>query len=164
MKESLAQYMARYQQQLEQGTIQKAYKGLIDYLMALRNHLIHHYPQDFTAGNLYQGYMDYSYFSFTPEALKIKKLKTVIVFYHEKARFQICLAGQNKQIQEKYWQLLKNECWSSYLIPNTAQDFIVESVLVEKPDFDSLEALTTKIETLSMKFIQDMTQALNRLS
>lgn len=163
MKEPLAQYMAQYQQQLEHGTLQKAYKGLMDYLMALRSHLIHQYPKGFVAGKLYQGYMDYSYFSFTPEALTIKKLKTVIVFDHEKARFRICLAGQNKHIQEKYWQLLKNDSWPSYLIPNTAQNFIVESVVVEKPDFDSLEVLTGKIERLSMEFIQDMIKTLNRL-
>jgi len=37
--ESFHEYMNEYKKQLEKGIIQKAYKGLMEYIMALRTHL-----------------------------------------------------------------------------------------------------------------------------
>lgn len=157
MEKSLNNYLKEYKGLLERGTLQKAYRGLMMYISNLRIHFINKYPNGFAAGNVYQGYMDISYFSFTPESLKQKKLKIVIVFDHEKMQFDVCLAGQNKQIQEKYWKLLKNKPWSRYELSSTPQDFIVGTTLADKPDFDNLNGLTKQIENGVMKFIRDIT-------
>jgi hypothetical protein len=42
--EALAQYTNEYRKQLKKGVIQKAYKGLMDYILGLRAHFEREYP------------------------------------------------------------------------------------------------------------------------
>ena len=86
--------------QLEKGSIQKAYLGLMEYMMGLRTHLKKKYPEHFVSG-FYQGYMDMSYFSFTPKSLKSRDLKIAIVFVFDTFRFEVWLGAKNKEVQEK---------------------------------------------------------------
>ena len=88
------------------------------------------------------------------QAAKKQKLKIAIVFNHQKIRFEIWLAGQNKQIQKKYWEIFKGSDWNKYHIPSTINDgfSIVDNILVENPNFDDLEILTEQIETKTMEF------------
>lgn len=155
-----AEFISEYKEQLEIGSIQKAYKGLIEYIMALKTHFTNKYPNGFTPGHLYCGYMDITYFTFTPDYLKNQKLKVAVVFEHEKMQFRVCLAGQNKQIQKKYWQIFKDNCWNKYYIPPTPQDVVIENVLVENSDFTNLDSLTEQIEAGTMSFIKDIMQVL----
>ncbi len=160
MKESLSQNIKDYKKQMELGNIPKAYKGLMEYIMNLRTHFITKFPDDFIVGNLYQGYMDMTYFPFTPKSLKSQKLKIGLVFNHEKIQFEIWLVGQNKQIQKKYWDLFKGSDQNKYTLSTTAKDSIVEHVLVDNPDFSQLDSLTKKIENGTLKFIKDITNVL----
>jgi hypothetical protein len=77
---------------------------------------------------------------------------------HETFRFEVWLAGYNKQVQSKYWKLFKESNWNQYhLVPTTqGVDSILESVLVDNPDFRDLEALTTQIERETLNFIKDV--------
>jgi hypothetical protein len=99
-----------------------------------------------------------TYFSFTPESLKNKKLKIAIVFIHDKIRFEVWLAGVNKNIQKQYWKMFTESNWNKYNIPPAIEgtDSIVENVLVENPDFNDLEALTNQIENETLKFSKDI--------
>ncbi len=160
MKESLHQNIEDYKKQMELGTVPKAYKGIIEYLMNLRTHFINQYPTEFIVGTLYQGYMDMSYFPVTPKSLKTQKLKIGLVFNHQKIRFEIWLVGQNKQIQKKYWNLFMGSDWNKYVISKTAQESIIEHILVENPDFGKMNLLTEKIENETRKFIKDITDVL----
>lgn len=161
MKASLGQYIEEYTRQLESGNVPKGYKGLMEYLMSLRTRFIKLYPTEFTVGRFYQGYMDMSYFAITPKSLKSQKIKIGVVFNHEKIRFEIWLVGQNKQVQKEYWSLLKGRDWNKYRISQTAQDSIIEHVLVEKPDFSDMDSLTEKIENETVKFIKDIIAVLS---
>ena len=156
--ESLHVYMNEYRKQLAVGAIQKAYKGLMEYIMDLRTFLMNKYPDYFVSGGIYYGYMDMTYLSFYPESIKQRKLKIAIVFVHERFRFEVWLAGYNKQVQSKYWKLFKESDWNQYhLVPTTqGVDSIIESVLVDNPDFRDLEALTTQIERETLIFIKDI--------
>jgi hypothetical protein len=109
---SFNENMIEYRKQLEQGSIRQAYKGLMEYIMDLRIHLQKKYPDYSVSGNIYYGYMDMTYFSFTPEQLKNKKLKIAIVFQHKSTSYEIWLAGYNKQIQTEYWNLFKEKKFS----------------------------------------------------
>ena len=42
--ESLHAFMNEYRKQIEKGYIQKAYKGLMEYIMGLRTHLNKKFP------------------------------------------------------------------------------------------------------------------------
>lgn len=151
-----------YKAQLEKGIIQKAYRGIIAYVMNLKNHLANTYSDEFIVSHMYQGYMDASYFTFTPMCLKAQKLKIAIIFYHDRTSFEICLVGQNKQVQKKYRELFNSSDWKESQIAPTAEDgfAILYEILVEKPNFDTPGALSKEIETKALKFINSITMVL----
>ncbi|MDD5604347.1 MAG: hypothetical protein RBR99_01705 [Dehalococcoidales bacterium] len=154
---SLKEYIEEYQKQLEKGVVQKAYQGLMGYVMDLRMHFSKKYP-DFAPGNIYQGYMDMTYFPIFPIELTSRKLKIAIVLIHEKIRFEIWLAAQNKQIQSEYRKLFKEDDWTKYRIPAGGKgvDSIVEYTLADNPDFGDLNALTKQIEKDTLAFIDEI--------
>jgi hypothetical protein len=156
--ESFHEYTEEYRKHLEKGAIQKAYKGLMEYIMELKTYFKNKYPDYFVSGSLYYGYMDMTYFSFFPESFKQRQLKIAIVFIHEAFRFEVWLAGYNKQVQSKYWKLIKESGWNQYqLVPSTqGADSIIESIVVDHPDFRDLDALTKQIEGATLKFIEDV--------
>ena len=161
---SFHEYMDEYRKQMPKGDIAEAYKGLMDYIMNLRTHFQNKYPDYFVSGSIYYGYMDMTYFSFFPESLKSRKLKIGIVFIHETCRFEVWLFGYNKQVQSKYWKLIKESDWKKYHIPSTIKgnDSIIESILVDKPDFSDLDTLTKQIEKGTLKFIEDVENFLSK--
>ena len=161
----LRESMLEYRDQLKKGIIQKAYKGLMDYIMDLRAYFNNKYPDHFVPGNIYFGYMDMTYFSFTSKALKDRNLKVAIVFVHEAFRFEAWLAAVNKQVQEKYWKMIRESGWDKYhLVPDVkGNDAILEHVLVGDPDFGDLDALTSQIEKETLKFIEDVESFLKGL-
>ena len=156
--ESFHEHMNEFRNQLEKGSIQKAYQGLMEYIMGLRTYLQNKYPDYAVSGSIYYGYMDMTYFAFTPKSLKDRKLKIAIVFVYETFRFEIWLAGNNKAVQEKYWKSFKESGWDKYhIVPSTrGVDAIVEHVIVENPDFSDLDALTNRIENETLTFIKDV--------
>ena len=158
------EYISEYRKQIKKGVIQEAYKGLMEYIMSLRTYFKNKYPDYFVSGNIYFGYMDMTYFSFIPESLKQKKLKIAIVFIHETCRFEVWLGGYNKQVQNKYWKLLKESNWNKYRIVSPAKgvDSIIEYNLVDKPDFNNLDSLTKQIESGTLKFIKDVENFLTK--
>jgi len=162
--ESFNEYMYEYKKQMERGYIRKAYKGLMEYIMSLRTHFKSKYPEYSSSGSIYHGYMDMTYFPLFPKSLKSRKLKIAIVFVHAKTRFEVWLAGNNKQVQAKYWQLLKDSGWNKFRIPSTIKgtDSIVEHILVDQPDFSDLDTLTKQIETEALNFISDIEDFLSK--
>ncbi len=158
------EYMNEYRKQMEKGDIREAYKGLMEYIMELKLYLKNKYHDYFVSGSIYYGYMDMTYFSFIPESLKLRKLKVAIVFCHDTFRFEVWLAGYNKQVQTKYWKLFKESDWNKYRIPSTIKsvDSIIEYDLVGNPDFSDLDALTKQIETGTLTFIKDVEDFLSK--
>ncbi len=155
--DSFSEHMKEYRKQMMRGVIKEAYKGLMEYLMNLRLHFKNKYPNYFV-GALYEGYMDMTYFSFSPQSLKDRKLRIAIVFIHDAVRFEVWLAGYNKEIQTKFWKLFKESHWGKYhIVPTTkGVDSILEYILVENPDFSDLDNLTEQIEKETLKFVKDV--------
>jgi hypothetical protein len=162
--EPFHEYMDEYRKQLGKGAISKAYKGLMEYILDLRTHLKNKYPDYFVSGGIYYGYMDMTYFSFCPESIKRRNLKIAIVFIHAACRFEVWLAGYNKQVQSKYWQLIKESDWNKYHLVSTTKgvDSIIEYILVDDPDFSDLDALTKQIEAAALEFIIDVESFLSK--
>jgi len=162
--ESFHEYINEYRKQMKKGDIKKAYKGLMEYIMDLRTYFNNKYPDYFVSGSIYQGYMDMTYFSFIPESLKSKKLRIAIVFCYDTFRFEVWLAGYNKQIQTKYWKLFKENDWNQYHVPSTIKgvDSIIEYILVDNPDFSNLDIITKQIEKGTLKFIKDIENFLSK--
>ena len=161
---SFHEQIKEYKKQLEKGDIKEAYRGLMEYIMGLRSYFKNKYPDYFVSGSIYYGYMDMTYFSFIPESLKRRKLRIAIVFIHDTCRFEVWLAGYNKQVQTKYWKLVKEIDWNKYRIPSTTKgvDSIIEYILVDNPDFSDLDTLTKQIERGTLKFIKDVENFLSK--
>jgi hypothetical protein len=155
---SFAEAMQEYKEQLAQGAIQTAYKGLMDYMQALKTHFKTRYPEYAVSGSLYFGYMDMTYFALVPAALKSRGLKIAVVFLHEEFRFEVWLSGANRQVQAQYWERIKAAGFEKYrLVPDPlTADAILEQTLADNPDFSDLDALTEKIERGVMEFIGEV--------
>ena len=152
------EYMLEYKKQMKKRDVIQAYSGLMKYIMDLRTYFQKKYPEYNISGNIYQGYMDMTYFSFFPESLKQKNLKVGIVFIHESCKFEVWLFGYNKKIQNENWNKIKESSWDKYrLVPTTkGYDSIIEHILVDNPDFSNLDSLTKQIEKETLKFIKDV--------
>jgi hypothetical protein len=162
--EPFHEYINEYKKQMEKGCINKAYKGLMEYVLSLRTYFKNKYPDHFVSGSVYFGYMDMTYFSFYPGSIGDRELKIAIVLIHESMRFEVWLAGYNKQVQSKYWKMFKESSWNKYhIVPTTkGADSILEHTLVKDPDFRDLEKLTKQIEKGTMKFIEDVESFLSK--
>lgn len=158
----LNNYIKEYRVQLSKGHLQKAYKAIMTFMSGLGSYLEKRYPGH-TIGSLYFGYMDMTYFAFTPTCLKDRKLKIAIVYLHEQGRFEAWLGGSNKKIQAEYIELFSGKNLGGYKLSKALPgvDSIMEWILVEQPDFDQPEELKIEIEKKILEFINDIDAMLN---
>ena len=122
--ESFDKYLTEYRKQLQKGTVKEAYKGLMGYIDNLRLHLKNKYP-DYFISDVHYGLMDYTYFYFFPKTLKRQNLKIMILFIHESFKFEVLLAGYNKNVQAQYWKLSKKTVGINTILPHPQQKAIL---------------------------------------
>ena len=151
---SIREDMDEFRGQLRNGSIQKAYHALLSYMMSLRTHFKKMYPSYGISG-LYQGYLDMTYFAILPASLKQRDLKIAMVFNYEAFGFEGWLAGANRKVQKKYFELVKKSQWNEYRLVTPAKgvDSIIERNLAEDFDFDDLDSLTARIEENTAEFV-----------
>ncbi|HPR34286.1 MAG TPA: hypothetical protein PKY64_01325 [Anaerolineaceae bacterium] len=161
--QSLNESVKEYTAQLQHGQIQKAYKGIMTFMSSLKAHLKNQHPE-YTATALYFGYMDMTYFAFTPLDLKQRSLKIAIVYLHEQNRFEIWLGGANRKVQAEYIELFKAKDLDGLLLSEVKPgvDSIIELRLIEKPDFDHPEKLMLAIESKVIAFTGKIKELLPR--
>ena len=154
-----------YKKQMKKGDIQVAYSGLMAFIISLRNYLHAKHPAFYVSGNFYQGYLDFSYFSFTPKALQKRRLRIAVVFIHETLAFKVWLGGLNKKVQANYWEKIVEKGWNKYSIPKSIEgiDYIVESNLATDPDFGHLKKLTNQLEKRILTFANDAERYISKL-
>ena len=159
--DSLNDHIREYRTQLDKGSIQKAYKGIMAFMSGLSAYLARRHP-DYSVSALYYGYMDMTYFAFTPADFKTKKLKIAIVYLHEQGRFEVWLGGSNRKIQAEYIELLRHKDIGKYKLSQSLPgvDSIIEATLVNQPDFDNSEELKKDIESKTIEFINDVSSVL----
>ena len=155
---SLSDAMSEYRVQMQKGVIQQAYRGLMDYMSALKTELKAKHPDYQVSGSLYFGYMDMTYFAFTPPALKEMGLKIAIVFVHETFAFEAWLSAANRGLLAQFAEQFKDAGWKKYRRVDAAQnpDAILEHTLAADPDFSDLPALSALIERETLAFCADM--------
>jgi len=160
---SIQEDMSELRRQLGKGSIQKAYRALLSYMMDLRTHFKNRYPDSAVSG-LYQGYMDMTYFALFPPSLKHRDLKIAIVFNYDAFRFEAWLTGRNRKVQQQYWELFRDSQWPKYRVitPGRGVDSVIECDLAKDFDFGDRDALTLSIETATAAFIDDVARFLSR--
>lgn len=147
----------RYHEELQKGYLQKAYRGIMEFMSGTRTYLSEMHP-DMITGALYQGFMDMTFFTMTPETLKTRKLKVAIVYLHDNNSFEVWLSGANRPVQSELIRSLKGIDLSGYELSEAAPgvDSIISFTIAEDPDFNETEALRMLLEAETMKFIADM--------
>lgn len=154
---SLKDSISEYQAALNKGDIQKAYRGIMSFMTDLKGILTKHHP-DYLSSALYTGYLDMSYFAFTPSELRNKKLKVAIVYLHAQGRFEVWLSGNNRKIQAEYIKQLSHTNIEGYQLSKVKPgvDSIIELIIVKQPDFDHPIDLKNQVITSTLKFIDDI--------
>ena len=158
---SIQKDMQELRRQLQSGSIQRAYRGLLRYMADLRTHIKSKFPT-YSVSGLYQGYFDMTYFALVPPSLGTRGLKIAIVFNYGAFRFEAWLAATNRQVQRQYWELLKDTRWAAYRVvaPAAGVDSIIECDLAHEFDLGNPDVLTAAIEKKVAKFTQDVERAL----
>jgi len=161
---TLQDSMTDFRKQLQKGSIQQAYRGLMEYMMGLRTRFAKDYPQYDVSGGLYPGYMDMTYFSIFPPALKARKLKIALVFRYDHFSFEVWLSGANRGALAEYRQWFVARGWDKYRLVDEAEnpDAVLEHMLAADPDFDDPEALTAQIEQGVVGFIEDVEKEITK--
>lgn len=142
----LNKYVSLYKEQLKKGDILIAYNELVKFVMKLRTDLMKSLSDQYSFAGILHGYMDYTYFYYSNDFLKSKKLKFGLVLNHLEMRFEIWLLGGTLPVQKEYWGLSKNTKWNKNRVEMPKYS-ILEAPLVENPDFNNLDILTEQIET-----------------
>jgi hypothetical protein len=145
--------MEEFRRLLKKGSIQTAYRALLLYMMGLRTHFKN--SRGGSVSGLYQGYMDMTYFALFPPSLRRRNLKIAIVFNYDAFRFEVWLSARNQELQRQYWELFKDTEWPGYRVaaPAKGVDSILECDLASDFDLDDPDALTARIETTTLAFI-----------
>lgn len=151
-----------YKELLKAGDIQIAYAGLVKYVQKLRTVFSKEFSNDYSVGNVLQGNMDYTYFYLANDSLTRNKLKFGLVLNHAEANFEIWLLGQTKDVQEKYWRILKNTKWIK--TSDMPQYSVFEFTLVKNPDFENLDKLTDELKRNFMAVSNEILASLNEVA
>ena len=150
-----------YTELLKEGKVPRAYRGILSFMSELLRHMSAVHPGH-TVSAMYVGFMDMTYFAFTPPELKSRSLKIAVVYLHEENRFEVWLGGGNRKIQAEYIERLSGADIGSYTLSKVSPgvDSIIEKRLVEHPDFDDREALISRLEKDVIAFVGDMIELL----
>ena len=146
----LNKYVSLYKEQLKKGDILIAYNELVKFVMKLRTDLMKSLSDQYSFAGILHGYMDYTYFYYSNDFLKSKKLKFGLVLNHLEMRFELWLLGGTLPVQKEYWELSKNTTWNKNRT-EMPQYSILEAPLVDNPDFNNLDALAEQIEAQMVK-------------
>lgn len=161
--ENLNKYISIYKEQLKKGDILIAYNELVKFVMKLRTDFIKSLSHHYSFTGILNGYLDFTYFYYSNDFLKSKKLKFGLILNHVEMRFEVWLLGNTKPIQQKYWELSKNTKWNKDKTEMPKYS-ILESIIVKDPDFDNLDKLIEQIETQMMKASDEVLDYLKTLN
>ncbi|WP_431164850.1 DUF7000 family protein [Tenacibaculum halocynthiae] len=161
--EDLNKYVSIYKEQLEKGHILIAYNELVKFIMKLRTDFIKSLSDQYSFAGILHGYMDYTYFYYSNDFLKSKKLKLGLVLNHVEMRFEVWLLGNTISNQKKYWELLKATKWNKDKTEMPKYS-ILETILIDDPDFNNLNSLSERIETKMIQVSDEILNYLNTLN
>ncbi len=154
--ESEQDYINELRTQLKKGSIQKGYRAILDFLLKARTSIQKKHPEYICPGTFYQGYFDMSYFAVLTPTLRNIGLKIAVVFNYTDFRLELWLSANNKRIQKKYWDQMRDYPWKEYTVVSTVQgnDSILEYVIEE--GLGDLEYSRIVMEEKVDRFIEDI--------
>ena len=159
---SLSKALHVYHEALNKGDIQKAYRSILSFIFELRTELEQKYPE-YAISQVYQGYMDMSYFAITPPELRAKKLKIALVYLHKANRFELWLSANNRKLQKEWIDVLNQVENLDYRVSELGVgiDSIVEYIVHVSPNFEAKESLKQSLAMNIDRFIKAMEGLIN---
>lgn len=151
---TLNELIEEYMHVLQQGEMQVAHKGILEFLGKLRAEFVRKHPH-YDVSSIYQGYMDMSYFSLSTKSLKDKGLKIAIVYLHEKGDFEVWLSARNRDIAKSYVSLFNSNICDevNFFHDINNPDAIIECILTPTPNFEDQTSLIDTIDQGVEKFV-----------
>lgn len=158
---TLNELIKEYTDHLQQGEMQIAYKGILEFLGKLRAEFIKMHPH-YDVSGIYQGYMDMSYFSLNTKSFKDKGLKIAIVYLHEKGDFEVWLSARNRAIAKNFRSILNSNIPDDITVFHDMNnpDAIIECILTSKPNFEDQSTLIHTINQGVEKFLTSISDRL----
>ena len=152
MSKNINQEVEKYQKIIREYSMSTTYKFLLAYMNKLQKEFNNELSHIFSVNKVLNGYLDYTYFYFTNEFLKDRKLKLAIVYNHQENCFNLWLLGTIKQSQINYWNKFKNTEWNNE--ESMSPWYVLSVDLISKPNFLEIEKLTELIieESLEVYF------------
>jgi hypothetical protein len=131
------------------------------FMTDLKSYLESKHPENISSA-LYFGYMDMTYFAFTPPGLKRLNLKIAIVYLHEENRFEVWLAAGNRRTQAEYIEVFSRKNIGEYVLSEVKPgvDSVIYSTIVDRPDFDDPDGLKQSIDSITIRFANDIVSLL----
>ena len=159
---SLSKALQVYHEALNKGDIQKAYRSILSFIFELKTELGQKYPK-YAISQVYQGYMDMSYFAITPPELRAKKLKIALIYLHEANRFELWLSANNRKLQKEWIDVLNQVENLDYRVSELGVgiDSIVEYIVHVSPNFEAKESLKQSLAMNIDRFIKAMEGLIN---
>jgi hypothetical protein len=161
---SLNKDLQKLKKSLCDGSIQRAYRGIISYMSRLRR-VFADQRGDRAVSGLYQGCFDMTYFALFPDGLKQRDLKVAVVFNYESFNFEAWLAARNRKVQYRYWELLLNSGYKKYRLvrPAVGIDAFVVAILASDYSMEAEDRLTTQIVEGVSAFERNIISFLNKV-
>lgn len=152
---SLNESVQIYKAELEKGDILIAYNALVKFVMKLRTDFIKDMSADYSFAGILHGYMDFTYFYYSNDFLKKRKLKFALVLNHLEMRFEIWLLGNTIQVQKAFWKQLRRSKWNKDKTEMPSYSAL-EAIIVSSPDFNDLESLQKEISEQVIKISKEI--------
>jgi len=150
------QLIQEYFYLLKNTKLQLGYQALLKFINQIRLDLMTQLPKyQFT--KLVVNNLDYAYFQAADQRLTSKGLKIVVVFMHHEGNCQICLSGRNRQVQAKYFPLVR-ALFDQYELTNNPQkvDYIMRKVISFQSSEVDFSDLQNQINCNVISFIRDV--------
>ena len=154
---SLTQDVAAYCNAVSNGTLPRAYRGILSALTAFKSAWEVAHPQD-NVGALYQGYMDMSFVAVAPAAFGARRLKISLVFLHDEGGFTLWLTAGNRAIQAETSAALRDKPLGGYTLCalKPGVDAIIAQTVPLPYAFDEPERLIMRLMKETEHFLDDM--------
>lgn len=134
-----------FQEELQKGDILHAYRTLTQFMTDLRTTLVQELSEEYSFATLQRGFLDLTYFYFTNDELKRRKLKLSVVLNQIDMRFELWLLGNTKAVQKEYWEKLRQvNCFESR--QEMHQYYIGSAILDATPEFANRDRLITNLK------------------
>lgn len=143
MKQSINEQIAIYQKSIKENSLSETYKFLLNYMSQLQQEFSNKLSGKFSVKNVLNGYLDYTYFYFTNDLLKERKLKLGIIYNHKENYSELWLMGSVKEAQKNYWNKLKETEWNKE--ETMPQWYVISIELISNPNFEELNKITDLI-------------------